>query len=142
MCSEVKAAGFVIFRRIPDLEFLLLQASYRDQHWSPPKGHLEAGEDEITAAYRELYEESGIKKDQIKVMDEFKAELHYRVDGKPKTVHYWLAELIDKNFNVKISNEAIAYRWVTLEEACRLANFPDMQSLLQRAKDYILYNKK
>ena len=30
--------------------------------WSLPKGHLDPGEDELVAAKREIYEESGIKK--------------------------------------------------------------------------------
>lgn len=34
-----RAAGYVIFRKIANsIEYLLLQASYPDFHWSPPKG--------------------------------------------------------------------------------------------------------
>lgn len=35
----VKAAGLVIFRRKIQIEFLLMQASYGDHHWTPPKGN-------------------------------------------------------------------------------------------------------
>ena len=42
-----RAAGLVIFRR-RDLscqpEWLLLQTSYGEHHWTPPKGHLDPGE--------------------------------------------------------------------------------------------------
>lgn len=31
-------------------------------YWGFPKGHIEEGEDELTAAKREIYEESGVKK--------------------------------------------------------------------------------
>lgn len=34
----VRAAGFVIFRRNPDIEYLLMQTSYGKHHWTPPKG--------------------------------------------------------------------------------------------------------
>lgn len=35
----VRAAGYVIVRKIQSTyEYLLLQASYPDYHWSPPKG--------------------------------------------------------------------------------------------------------
>lgn len=40
-CSNMKvAAGFVIFRRLvgKNIEYLLLQASYGEHHWTPPKG--------------------------------------------------------------------------------------------------------
>ena len=41
--KEVRAAGFILFRRVPpenEVEYLLLQASKRHHHWSPPKGNL------------------------------------------------------------------------------------------------------
>uniref|UniRef100_A0A069DN41 Bis(5'-nucleosyl)-tetraphosphatase [asymmetrical] n=1 Tax=Panstrongylus megistus TaxID=65343 RepID=A0A069DN41_9HEMI len=134
--NEVRAAGFLLFRRKENIEFLLLQASYRDHHWSPPKGHVEKGEDDLTAAYRETDEEAGIKRNQISIQD-FKDELHYCVDGKPKIVTYWLAELIDKEFEICISHEAQQYKWAEISEACRLAHFPDMQALLKRAFDHV-----
>lgn len=35
----IRAAGYVIFRRIAgNIEYLMLQASYGNFHWSPPKG--------------------------------------------------------------------------------------------------------
>lgn len=35
-----KAAGFVIYRKNCDsiIEYLLMQASYDNYHWTPPKG--------------------------------------------------------------------------------------------------------
>ncbi|XP_073993985.1 purine phosphoribosyltransferase family protein Apf [Rhodnius prolixus] len=136
MLTEVRAAGFLLFRRKEHVEFLLLQASYRDHHWSPPKGHVENGEDDLTAAYRETSEEAGINRNQICIQD-FKEQLHYSVDGKPKIVSYWLAELIDKDFQVTISHEAQDYKWAEINEACRLAHFPDMQALLTRAYEHL-----
>ena len=37
---------------LSSVEFLLLQAIDRDDHWTPPKGHLDPGEDFMTAAIR------------------------------------------------------------------------------------------
>ena len=35
------AAGFVIFRKVSNtVEYLLLQTSYGEHHWTPPKGQL------------------------------------------------------------------------------------------------------
>lgn len=34
----VRAAGLVIFRVRHEIEYLLMQASYSNHHWSPPKG--------------------------------------------------------------------------------------------------------
>lgn len=35
-----KAAGFVVYRKNCDeiIEYLLMQASYANHHWTPPKG--------------------------------------------------------------------------------------------------------
>lgn len=36
-----RAAGFVILRKLNEtIEYLMLQASYGNNHWSPPKGIL------------------------------------------------------------------------------------------------------
>ena len=39
----------------------VLIVSQYGNSWSLPKGHIDAGEDELSAAKREIYEESGIK---------------------------------------------------------------------------------
>ena len=39
----------------------VLVVSQHGNSWSLPKGHLDAGEDALTAARREIYEESGIR---------------------------------------------------------------------------------
>lgn len=39
---------------------LILVVSQNGDSWSLPKGHLESGEDALSAAKREIYEESGI----------------------------------------------------------------------------------
>ena len=38
--EPVRAAGFIIYRKTPEIQFLLLQCS-RAKHWSPPKGHVD-----------------------------------------------------------------------------------------------------
>ena len=39
MATVKRAAGLIIFRRITnEIEFLLLQTSYGEHHWTPPKG--------------------------------------------------------------------------------------------------------
>ena len=41
MDKTLVAAGFIIFRRIQNtIQYLLLQTSYAEHHWTPPKGKL------------------------------------------------------------------------------------------------------
>lgn len=39
----------------------VLVVSQRGTSWSLPKGHIDPGEDAVTAARREIYEESGVR---------------------------------------------------------------------------------
>ncbi|CAG9858668.1 unnamed protein product [Phyllotreta striolata] len=136
------AAGFVIFRRFtPTIEYLLLQASYGIHHWTPPKGHVDPGETELmTTALRETEEESGLLKSDLKIYMECKRETTYMVKGKPKDVHYFLAELINSKAEVKLSDEHQDYKWLPLNEACTLASFKEMQDTLKEFDNYIKAN--
>jgi diadenosine hexaphosphate hydrolase (ATP-forming) len=55
--DEVEGAGGVVFR--PDGAVLLLR--HLDGTWVFPKGHLDPGEDALTAALREVEEEAGVR---------------------------------------------------------------------------------
>ncbi|KAK6748850.1 hypothetical protein RB195_001460 [Necator americanus] len=59
------------------VEFLLLQASYPPYHWTPPKGHVDPGEDEWVAALRETKEEAGLLQDQLKIYEDCHETLCY-----------------------------------------------------------------
>lgn len=73
----------------------------------------------------------------MKVYENCKKTLQYNVNGKPKTVIYWLAELINQNSTVKLSNEHQDFKWLKLEEACELAGFSDMQETLKEFHSFI-----
>lgn len=129
--SPKVAAGFVVFRRISNgIEYLLLQTSYGIHHWTPPKGHVDPGESDLETAYRETREESGLEQSDIKVYEDTKKTLNYKVKGKPKVVHYWLAELVNPSAKVKLSNEHQDFKWLSLKEACELSGYKDMQDVL------------
>lgn len=139
MADVVKAAGFVIFRRQPALEYLLMQASYGIHHWTPPKGHVEQGEDLLQTAYRETEEEAGISKNDL-LLTNYSETINYEVNKKPKAVTYYLAELSDCA-SIKLSDEHQDYKWANLEDACKLVNFAEMQKVLRNC-DAFLQSKK
>ncbi|XP_056294012.1 bis(5'-nucleosyl)-tetraphosphatase [asymmetrical] isoform X2 [Pseudoliparis swirei] len=136
-----RACGFIVFRRCappPDaIEYLLLQTSYGEHHWTPPKGHVDPGEDDLTTALRETKEEAGLGAEQLQVVDGFERELRYEVRGKTKEVLYWLAELRDPGAAVTLSHEHQDHRWARLEEACSLARHQDMQDTLRAAHAHL-----
>lgn len=83
----VRAAGCLVYREVQrqKFEYLLLKCS-RNSHWTPPKGHLDPGEDERTAAIRETHEEAGLSTNDFEIVDGFEKTLSYKAFGKDKTV--------------------------------------------------------
>ncbi|XP_041639320.1 bis(5'-nucleosyl)-tetraphosphatase [asymmetrical] [Cheilinus undulatus] len=139
----LRACGFIVFRLAtsvppPDnVEYLLLQTSYGEHHWTPPKGHVDPGEDDLTTALRETKEEAGLGEEHLRVVDGFVQELRYEVRGRPKEVLYWLAELRDPRTAVTLSDEHQDFRWARLEEACSLAGYQDLQDTLRAAHRHL-----
>ncbi|XP_059487224.1 bis(5'-nucleosyl)-tetraphosphatase [asymmetrical] [Neocloeon triangulifer] len=138
--GEIRAAGFVIFRRLANqIQYLLMQASYEPFHFTPPKGHVEEGEDNLETAKRETKEEAGIDFKDLKML-EFTKSLRYEVKGKPKVSVYFLAELVNPETPVILSHEHKAYEWLLIDDACKKANFQDMQELLRECNAFLTKN--
>ncbi|OAD52275.1 Bis(5'-nucleosyl)-tetraphosphatase [asymmetrical] [Eufriesea mexicana] len=136
-----RACGFVIFRRMQGVvEYLLLQVSYGEYHWSPPKGHVDPGESDMETALRETKEEAGLLPNDLNIFENVKQELNYEANGKPKIVIYWLAELLNIDKVIQLSCEHQAYKWLPLEEARSIAKYQDMQDTLKKFNDYITKN--
>ena len=57
----------------------VLVVNQKGTSWSLPKGHIDEGEDVVTAARREIYEESGIT--DLELVREFDSYQRYRIDS-------------------------------------------------------------
>ncbi|KAI3389841.1 hypothetical protein SNEBB_002982 [Seison nebaliae] len=135
--SIVKAAGFLLFRRVnKNIEYLIMRASYGEHHWSPPKGHTEKGETQMEAAKREFNEETGIKfEGNVKIYDEMKYDLNYNVKDEPKHVDYYVGELLN-NLTVKISDEHDEFKWIQYStEMLQLLKYPDMCEMMKNVDE-------
>lgn len=55
----------------------VLVVSQHGTSWSLPKGHIDPGEDALTAARREIYEESGVS--QIELLKDLGSYQRYRI---------------------------------------------------------------
>ena len=130
---------------MPEVQFLLMQATYGNFHWSPPKGHVKPGETDYEAAIRETKEEAGLSDSVLPVMYDFKIELRYNVtnrwNGKKrdKRTMYWLAELLKPAENsVVMSREHQDFIWLTLQEAKDLSGFEDLNEALDECYTKII----
>lgn len=136
-----RAAGFLIFRRLRErIEYLMLQASYGQRHWSPPKGHVDPGEDDFKTALRETTEESGYLQDDLKIFQNQTRTLEYKVKGHDKVVVYWLAELVDPAKEVKLSDEHQDLKWLERDHAIEIAGYEDFASMVRYFDDKIKQN--
>ncbi|MDR0914890.1 MAG: NUDIX domain-containing protein [Oscillospiraceae bacterium] len=127
----VKSAGMIIFRRRYDeIQFLLLFQS-DSQTWSFPKGRVEAGEDELNTAKREVWEEI---MQRPQPLDDFKAELTYPISQeRVKTVVLFLAESADEKITIQES-ELSDFMWVRADEAVQMLQHNEYAEILQQAE--------
>lgn len=79
MPPKPRSCGFLIFCRSPELKFLLMKHHDR---WDLPKGHVDAGESDLQAAYRELVEETGLTESEVELDKDFQYVSCYNVDSK------------------------------------------------------------
>jgi ADP-ribose pyrophosphatase YjhB (NUDIX family) len=89
---HTESAGGVV---VSDASGRVLLVSQHGTSWSLPKGHIEAGEDALAAARREIYEESGVS--QLELVRELGSYSRHRIgrdggeDGSElKTIHLFL----------------------------------------------------
>jgi 8-oxo-dGTP diphosphatase len=85
----IKAAGAVLWRDV-DGEVFEIAVIHRPRYddWSLPKGKLERGESPITAARREVFEETGY----ISEFGPSLGTINYTNDEALKEVYYWIAK--------------------------------------------------
>ncbi len=109
--DKIIAAGAVVTRSGPQgTEFLLVHRGYR-QDWTFPKGKVDPGEHVLTAAVREVREETGFA---IELGVPLPTQT-YKVEGKLKDSRYWLGTLLAGEFVPNDEVDEIA--WLTFEAA-------------------------
>ncbi|RBP38103.1 RNA:NAD 2'-phosphotransferase (TPT1/KptA family) [Roseimicrobium gellanilyticum] len=111
---ELQSCGFLVFRRTPQLAFLLMRHADR---YDLPKGHRVDGESELQCALRELREETGLTPNCVELLEGFRHDSTYypryrRLGGKrvKKTVSIFLGWLADDPA-ISITEHA-GYEWI------------------------------
>ena len=135
---QERSAGVLVFRtpaagKPP--EYLLLDYG---RFWDYPKGHVEKGEDDVTAAVRELEEETGIT--DAKLLDGFRHEMSYFFRDKKKglikkTVVFFLGQTSAKK--VTISHEHEGAEFLPYEQAMERVTYPNAKTALKEAKAFL-----
>jgi bis(5'-nucleosidyl)-tetraphosphatase len=133
MAGHIRASGVIVYYLEQDEPHFLLIRSRRDRSWGFPKGHLIEGEDLLSGAMRELWEETGIR--EVTLMPGFTEHVTYRVNRagrfRQKTVSYFLGCV--KTPAVRLSEEHSEHRWAIVEDARKILTFENLRILVTRA---------
>ena len=129
-----KSCGALVVRKNGESYDLVLLRHRFGGHWSFPKGHVEAGENEQQTALREVREETGLT---IRLLDGFRESVEYfPKPGVKKQVVYFLGEALGDKL-VRQEEEISEYRWATLADADSLVTFRNDKNLIREARRYL-----
>ncbi len=126
----VRAAGAVVTRKGGDV-LLVHRPKYDD--WSFPKGKLDPGEHAVTAAVREVREETGL---EIRLGPALAAQCYDMANGRTKAVDYWTARVVgDDDVSHYLPNDEIdRVEWVPAKTAPARLTYPYDRDTLVEAR--------
>ena len=133
MADRILSAGVVVVRRAGEEWRVLLLRAYN--YWDCPKGVVEAGEDPLTTAKREVLEETGIAELDFRWGEAFIETPPY---SKNKVARYYLAATAAGDVKLPV-NPALGapehheFRWLAFDDAVRLA-VPRIAAVLEWAR--------
>jgi 8-oxo-dGTP diphosphatase len=110
----IRAAGALLWREVDsrNLEIALIhRPRYND--WSLPKGKIEGGETALQCAYREVFEETGIKASLTRQL----GTVEYEESGELKRVIFWSAHCSLDTGTFVVNEEVDELVWFTPEDA-------------------------
>jgi len=128
----------IIPLRLVENKWETLLVKHQKGHWAFPKGHPEPNESPQDTASRELKEETGLQVTQFFPLDSLKEFYIFKREGTlvEKHVTYFLAE-VEGEVTLQIE-ELEDFRWISLQEAAKLATFPETKNLPQKVLSILL----
>ncbi|RYB92295.1 NUDIX hydrolase [Nocardioides glacieisoli] len=134
---DVRAAGAVVTRKATggsrkEWEVLLVHRPKYDD-WSFPKGKLDPGEHEVTAAVREVAEETGL---DVRLGPALAAQRYRMSNGRWKHVDYWTAKVVgsDDVSGYRPNAEIDVVEWAPWEAAMTRLTYPHDRETLAEAR--------
>ncbi len=134
-------AGFVIYRKTEEgIKYLLLYR--RGTYWNFPKGKFEEGENDLSAALREVREETGIVEEELNIVPGFKTQLRYnfRIGDERiyDTVILYLAETEKAEVNIS-PREHSGFAWFLFADAMKVigTKYVGTKRVLKQAHDFL-----
>jgi 8-oxo-dGTP pyrophosphatase MutT (NUDIX family) len=136
-----KVAGFIVFRRTEEgIKFLLLYKG--GTYWNFPKGHFESGETGLETALRETYEETGLKKSDLKIIPEFRAYEKFSFPFGNQIIYknliLYLAETNKEEIKIA-PREHFGFGWFLYRDAIKIIGkkYSGVKKVLKQAENFI-----
>jgi len=126
---EVKASGVVLLRKQRGKVEVCILHRPGQKDWSLPKGKIDPGEHVVTAARRETIEESG----EDVILGVPLITQRYRVDGRPKSVRYWVGWVKPGGPGFKRNKEIDEVDWLSPDKAAKRLSYPRDVPLMRAA---------
>lgn len=129
------SAGAVVFTEVDGVRKYVIICS-REGYYGFPKGHIEAGETEIDAALREIYEEVGL---QVTILPDFRVVDEHEIPNKKgviKRIVYFAARYEGQEICYQ-KEELSDASLMTFDEAMRVFQFENSKRILTEADAFV-----
>jgi len=135
--KTIYAAGGIVVRMGAQPRIAIVQRS-KDELWVLPRGKLKRNERSLTAARREVAEETGCR---VRV-HEFVGVISYAAAGRPKIVQFWRMQAEGKPC-FDLARDIMAVDWLPLAAAIKKLSHPLEKVFLDNVgREAILRSKR
>lgn len=128
--KTIKAGGIVI-KEENGQKFVLLIYRKKENDWSFPKGHVEAGEEIQKTALREIEEETGLKTEIKKEL--LSNEYINSKTGEEVVVRMYLLKIISED--MKPEHEGDKIEWVKFNEVRNRLSYDNLKEYFDSIKN-------
>jgi 8-oxo-dGTP pyrophosphatase MutT (NUDIX family) len=134
--ESATSAGGVVYRVGTRETEVVVCGRSSEGIWGLPKGTVEAGEDLVTTATREVHEETGLEVEPEEKIGSItywfvRAGVRYH-----KTVHHYLFRPIGGSLDAHDA-EHDQVEWLGVEEACRRLSYQNEVDIVRKASEMI-----